>query len=80
MSKQKCHLAILTEAGARRIGRPDLAGETVEYDYFYPEEAGGQTVRNVWYKGSLIAINLSHGGDEPGLILVGEDRHANKTR
>ncbi len=59
-------IAVLTEDGAKRIGRPDLAGKEVTFDGMHPL---GLCAKNVFYQGEYIAGMLSIGGDDRGLSV-----------
>ncbi len=58
--------AILTEAGAKRIGHPELCGCTVQYDKV---RELGLCVESVYYNGERISGVLSITGEDAGLIL-----------
>ena len=59
--------AILTRAGALRIGRPDLAGKIVQFDNVAEL---GLCAEKVYYQNEHIATYLSLSGDEQGLICA----------
>lgn len=60
--------AILTAAGARRIGCPDLTGKQVTFEGITPEG----NARRVYHEGVLIARNIATRGSDRGLSVIKE--------
>jgi hypothetical protein len=58
--------AVLTTAGAYRIGHEELVGQIVQYDEI---TQSGLCAKNVFYNEKRISGILSISGDEQGLIL-----------
>lgn len=59
--------ARLTEAGAYRLGHPELAGELIDYDEIAPL---GLCVNNIFHEGRRLGAVLSFVGDDPGVELL----------